>query len=60
MKAANDNLISKTTALEAQLKAANDNHTKDVDELRKELRDLKAGVGLPTVGGAIGAGRHLR
>jgi hypothetical protein len=35
-------------ALVAQLKAANDNHLKDaaaIEELRKELRDLRAGVG---------------
>ena len=41
LKAENDNLVSKTGALEAQLKAANDN----IEELRHELRDLKNGVG---------------
>jgi predicted nuclease with TOPRIM domain len=47
LKAANDNLVSKTTALEAQLKAANDN----IEELRHELRDLKNGVGFKRVVG---------
>lgn len=40
LKADNDNLVSETTALGAQLKAANDNHLHDaaaIEELRKEL-----------------------
>lgn len=37
IKAANDNLVSKTTALEAQLNAANDN----IETLRREMRELK-------------------
>jgi len=48
LKAANDNLGSETAALQAQLKAANDNHLHDaaaIEELRKELGDLKNGVG---------------
>jgi hypothetical protein len=38
-------LVSKTTTLEAQLKAANDNHLQDaaaIEELRREIGDLKA------------------
>ena len=48
LKAANDNMVSATTSLRLELEAANDNHLKDaaaIDELRKELRDLKNGVG---------------
>ncbi|MFZ2587783.1 MAG: tail fiber domain-containing protein [Alphaproteobacteria bacterium] len=43
LKAANDALVSRTTALEAQLKAANDNDaTQDaaIEELRRELRAM--------------------
>lgn len=55
LKAANDNLVSKTTMLELQLKAANDNHEKDaaaIEELRQELRDLKNGAGWQRSGAA--------
>ena len=52
MKAANDNEFAKLRTdndnLRLQLKAANDNHVKDavaIEELRKELSDLKAGKG---------------
>ena len=52
MKAANDNEFAKLKSdddhLRQQLKAANDNHVKDavaIEELRKELGDLKAGKG---------------
>jgi hypothetical protein len=48
LKAANDNVVSETTALRADLKSANDNHAKDradLDRVMKELHDLKNGVG---------------
>jgi hypothetical protein len=52
MKAANDNEFAKLRTdndnLRQQLKAANDNHVKDaaaIEEIRKELGDLKAGKG---------------
>lgn len=41
LKAANDNLVSKTTSLETQLRAANDNYL----ELRREMDGLKRAVG---------------
>jgi hypothetical protein len=41
LKAANDNLVSKTKALEAQLKSANDNHQAEMNELRRELQVLR-------------------
>jgi hypothetical protein len=46
LKAENDILVSKTTALEAQLKAANDN----IEALRREMRDLKSRVGFRRTG----------
>ena len=60
LKAENDNLVSKTGALEAQLKAANDN----IEELRHELRILRTASGSSgpwgndyalTAGGAAGS-----
>jgi hypothetical protein len=55
LKEANDNLVSKTTVLEAELKAANDNYQslkassdvqdKEIGELRDEIERMKR-VGL--------------
>ena len=45
LKVENDKVVSKTNALEARLKAANDNHKAEMDALRQELRNLKNGVG---------------
>jgi hypothetical protein len=41
IKAVNDNLVSKTAALAAQLEAANDNHLKEIKSLRDEIKALK-------------------
>jgi hypothetical protein len=38
--------VSETATLRVELKAANDNHEKDMKELRKELYDFKSGAGL--------------
>jgi hypothetical protein len=52
MKAGNDNLVSKTTALELQLEAANDNHFKGaaaIEELRREVDRIR-----PATAGSVG------